>query len=167
MSRVMPFARIGMKLTNRFHGSGSAKVCAIPLGITEDDVRKAIDYDIADEHPGRFQSRFKNRRRSSERPVAIPILMSDFFVAELNKTGSRIAPKVDIETVQRRPPLGMLQRSLSDAVFATDPRLQGQPGVGPQLSLGPEPMRCLKQGDNSAESEGKTLPMTPRCFNPH
>jgi hypothetical protein len=33
---------------------------------------------------------FKNRRRSSERPVAIPILMSDFFVAELNKTGRSV-----------------------------------------------------------------------------
>jgi len=38
-------------------------------------------------------SRFENRRRSSERPVAIPILMSDFFVAELNKTGSAATPE--------------------------------------------------------------------------
>jgi hypothetical protein len=33
----------------------------------------------------------RNRRRESERPVAIPILISDFLVAELNQTGSAAA----------------------------------------------------------------------------
>jgi len=54
---------------------------------------------------------------------------------------------VDVETAQCRQSLGMLQFSPSEPVLAAGPRLQGQPAIGPQLSLRTETMRCLNQGN--------------------
>src|SRR5262249_17398398 len=60
---------------------------------------------------------------------------------------------VDVETTDCRRPL-TLQLSLGVAVFSAAPRLQGQPAVGPQLSLGAETMWCLQQSDQKGHSNG-------------
>jgi len=64
---------------------------------------------------------------------------------------------VDIETAQCRQLLRMLPLSFGESVFAAAPRLQGQPTVGPELSLGTETMRCLDESDQKGNSDGPQL----------
>ena len=69
---------------------------------------------------------------------------------------------VDIETAQCRQLLGMLQLSSGESVFAAAPRLQGQPTVGPQLSLGTETMRGLDESDQKGNSD-RAQPRLPNA----
>ena len=65
----------------------------------------------------------------------------------------QIMVMVSVETAQCRQPVGMLELSCGEPVFSAAPRLQGQPTVGPQLSLHTETMRCLDQSDQKGHSD--------------
>ena len=54
---------------------------------------------------------------------------------------------IHVETANRWRPLRMLQLSPAVAVFPTASRLQSQPAVSPQLSLGTKTMWRLQQRD--------------------
>src|SRR5262249_31274725 len=69
----------------------------------------------------------------------------------------QIMVMVSVETAQCRQPVGMLELSCGEPVFSATPRLQGQPTVGPELSLGTETMRCLDQSDQKGNPDGSQL----------
>src|ERR1700681_58030 len=60
---------------------------------------------------------------------------------------------VGIETAWRRQPLGRLQLSAREPIFAAGACLQRQPGISPELSFSLEAMRGLEQSDQKRDSD--------------
>ena len=60
---------------------------------------------------------------------------------------------IDIETPHGRLP-GSLSLPNLELIFAAGPRLQRQPAIGPQLSLGAETMGRLQQCDQERNPDG-------------